>query len=65
MIDRKNPNYPPHHCFTVALCEKCGEAYEPGCEFPHKCKKQNSYRTNSVLMFGSFLKDVTGGGYAK
>lgn len=40
---RKNPNYPPYHCFTVVTCEKCGEKYEPICELKHICKKQNSY----------------------
>ena len=43
MSKRKNPNYPPWYCFTVAKCKKCGEHYEPICELPHICKKQNSY----------------------
>lgn len=41
--ERKNPEYPPEHCFTVRECEKCGEFYEPLCEMKHICKKQNSY----------------------
>ena len=41
--DRKNPNYPENHCFTVATCSKCGEFYEPICSLEHICKKQNSY----------------------
>ncbi|MCM1223148.1 MAG: hypothetical protein NC548_52725 [Lachnospiraceae bacterium] len=40
---RKNPKYPPGHCFTVVKCEKCGESYEPFCELKHICRKQNSY----------------------
>ncbi len=40
---RKNPKYPPHHCFTVRLCKKCGEYYEPICELKHICRQQNSY----------------------
>ena len=43
MQKRKNPNYPPWHCFTVVKCKKCGEHYEPFCELKHICKKQNSY----------------------
>ena len=43
MQKRKNPNYPPWHCFTVRKCPKCGEHYEPFCELKHICKKQNSY----------------------
>ena len=43
MSERKNPNYPPWHCFTVVKCEKCGEHYEPICSLKHICKKQNSY----------------------
>ena|GEM_PF-4761110 len=40
---RKNPKYPPWHCFTVVKCSKCGESYEPICELKHICRKQNSY----------------------
>ncbi len=47
MPKRKNPNYPPWHCFTVTTCEKCGELYEPICELKHICKKQNSYPNES------------------
>lgn len=43
MAKRKNPNYLPWYCFTVAKCKKCGEHYEPICELEHICKKQNSY----------------------
>ena len=43
MEKRKNPNYPPWHCFTVATCKKCGEYFEPFCRLEHICKKQNSY----------------------
>lgn len=38
---RMNPNYPPHHVFTVCRCEKCGEDYEA--DRKHICKQQNSY----------------------
>lgn len=41
--ERKNPPYPPYHCFTVVMCKERGEFYEPICKLPHKCKKQNSY----------------------
>lgn len=47
MPERKNPEYPPWHCFTVTKCEKCGELYEPICELKHICKKQNSYPNES------------------
>lgn len=40
---RKNPKYPPWHCFSVVKCRKCGEKYEPFCELKHICRKQNSY----------------------
>ena len=43
MAKRKNPNYPPWHCFTVRKCPICGERYEPICKLKHICKKQNSY----------------------
>jgi hypothetical protein len=43
MNKRKNPKYPPWHCFTVVRCKECGENYEPICELKHICKKQNSY----------------------
>ncbi len=43
MQKRKNPKYPPWHCFTTVKCDKCGEHYEPICELKHICKKQNSY----------------------
>jgi hypothetical protein len=43
MIERKNPNYPPWHCFTVAECKKCGEWFETDCSLKHVCKEQNSY----------------------
>jgi hypothetical protein len=46
MIERKNPNYPSWHRFTVAECEKCGDFYEPDCRLKHICKKQNSYPKN-------------------
>lgn len=41
--DRKNPDYPDYHCFTVRTCKKCGERFEPICRLKHICKKQNSY----------------------
>ena len=41
MRKRDNPNYPPWHCFTAMICEKCGEMYEADRE--HICKKKNSY----------------------
>lgn len=40
-MNRKNPNYPPWHCFTACECEKCGELYEADRE--HICRKKNSY----------------------
>ena len=40
-MNRKNPNYPPWHCFTAMLCNKCGEMYEADRE--HICRKKNSY----------------------
>lgn len=42
---RMNPNYPPHHVFTVCRCEKCGEDYEA--DRKHICKQQNSYPVES------------------
>lgn len=43
MKERNNPIYPTWYQGTFALCEKCGESYEPYCKLPHICKKQNSY----------------------
>lgn len=40
-MKRDNPKYPPWHCFTACLCEKCGEMYEADRE--HICRKKNSY----------------------
>lgn len=40
-MTRRNPNYPPWHCFTTMICDKCGEMFEP--TLPHICKKANSY----------------------
>ena len=31
----------PWEQFTVCICDKCGEAYEPDRE--HVCRKKNSY----------------------
>ena len=42
MNERKNSRK-AGDVFTVVQCKKCGEYYEPICELPHKCKKQNSY----------------------
>ena len=71
MATRKNPCYPPGHEFTTMICKECGEMYEPACEYPHKCRKQNSYPISrqkrsalkQVALFGAFLNDATGGGY--
>lgn len=62
MAKRKNPKYPPHHCFTVVKCEKCGELYEPICELKHICKKQNSYPVevkigDTVFIIGKYVPD--------
>ena len=62
MAKRKNPNYPPYHCFTVVACEKCGELYEPICELRHICKKQNSYPVevkigDTVYIIGKYIPD--------
>ena len=40
-MSRDNPNYPPWHCFTACLCEKCKVLYEADRE--HICRKKNSY----------------------
>lgn len=64
---RKNPNYPPYHQFTVVKCETCGEYYEADCDYPHKCRKQNSYPAKDpkksalerVLFFPSIVSDIT------
>ena len=67
----------PWEQFTVCICDKCGEAYEPDRE--HVCRKKNSYpgaetdksninsksNINRILAFGAFVNGVTGGGYIK
>ena len=61
----------PWDQFTVCICDKCGEAYEPDRE--HICRKKNSYpgaetdnsNSNKILAFGAFVNGVTGGGYVK
>ena len=40
-MKRDNPKYPPWHCFTACLCDKCGEMHEADRE--HICKRKNSY----------------------
>ena len=40
-MKRDNPKYPPWHCFTACICEKCREFYEADRE--HICRKKNSY----------------------
>lgn len=41
----------PWEQFTVCICDKCGEAFEPDRE--HICRKKNSYP--------GFVNEVTGG----
>ena len=59
----------PWDQFTVCICDKCGEAFEPDRE--HICRKKNSYpdadnsKLNSALAFGEFVNGVTKGGYLK
>lgn len=48
MAKRKNPKYPPWHCFIVVTCAKCGERFESICELKHICKKQNSYPIGEI-----------------
>ena len=69
MEKRHNPYHSPGHQFTVAICEECGEAYEPLSKLPHECRKKNSYplpktkegSINKIMAFGSFLDSITGG----
>ncbi len=61
----------PWEQFTVCICDKCGEAYEPDRE--HVCRKKNSYpraknnrsKLDDALVFGAFLSGITDGGYNK
>ena len=39
----------PWEQFTVCICDKCGEAYEPDRE--HVCRKKNSYPGAETVRF--------------
>lgn len=49
MAKRDNPKYPPWHCMTLTLCEKCGEYFEASLD--HICRKKNSYPVKNCGTF--------------